>query len=119
MGLDATTIGLAGEAVVSLFLVVGGIFLFVGSFALAKLPETMQRLHGPTKSTSLGVGGILVASMLYLLLGRGDPSVHELLITLFLFLTAPVSANLVAKAYLRKTSDVRGPAAEGGGRPGA
>lgn len=90
------------ELVVSAFLVIGGFFLFVGSFALAKLPETMQRLHGPTKATTLGVGGILIASMLYFLLGEGQLSIHELLITLFLFLTAPVSANLVAKAYLRQ-----------------
>jgi multicomponent K+:H+ antiporter subunit G len=90
------------EAAVSALLVIGGVFLLVGSFALVKLPETMQRLHGPTKSTTLGVGGILVASMLYFLLGQGEASFHELLITLFLFLTAPISANLVAKAYLRK-----------------
>lgn len=101
--------GLFAELVVSAFLVVGGFFLLVGSYALVKLPDTMQRLHGPTKSSTLGVGGILIASMLYFLLVEGDPSGHELLITLFLFLTAPVSANLLAKAYLRKrTGGTRG-----------
>ena len=90
-----------GELAVSAFLVIGGFFLFVGSFALAKLPDTLRRLHGPTKATTLGVGGILIASMLYFFLERGSLSFHELLITLFLFLTAPVSAHLIAKAYLR------------------
>jgi multicomponent K+:H+ antiporter subunit G len=90
------------ELAVSAFLVIGGFFAFVGSFALAKLPDTLRRLHGPTKATTLGVGGILVASMLYFLFGRAHVSVHELLITLFLFLTAPVSANLIAKAYLHE-----------------
>ena len=93
--------GLWAEVVISAFLVVSGFFLFVGSFALAKLPDTMRRLHGPTKATTLGVGGILIASMLYFLLERGFFTVHELLITLFLFLTAPVSAHLIAKVYLR------------------
>jgi multicomponent K+:H+ antiporter subunit G len=89
------------ELAISALLIIGGFFLFVGSFALAKLPDTMRRLHGPTKATTLGIGSILVASMLYFLFERGDLSIHELLITLFLFLTAPVSAHLIAKACLR------------------
>lgn len=88
------------EAVISLFIVVGALFLFVGSYALIKLSDTMQRLHGPTKATTLGMGSILVASMLYFWLLRGSPSIHELLITLFLFLTAPIGAHMIAKAHL-------------------
>lgn len=99
---------LPAEILISAMLVIGGFFLFVGSYGLAKLPDTMRRLHGPTKSTTLGVGSVLIASMLYFLLGEGRMSIHEVLITLFLFLTAPVSANLVAKAYLRRSQD-RGP----------
>ena len=41
------------EVLVSVFLVVGAVFLFVGSYALIKLGDTMQRLHGPTKATTL------------------------------------------------------------------
>lgn len=107
--------GMVVEIAVSALLVIGGFFLFVGSFALAKLPETMQRLHGPTKSSTLGVGGVLIASMLFFLFGEGELSIHELLITVFLFLTAPVSANLVAKAYLQKAADGRSAAPEGDG----
>lgn len=95
-------VGPVAGLAISVLLVTGGIFLLVGSYALARLPDTMQRLHGPTKSTTLGVGSILIASMIYVLAGEGRLSIHELLITLFLFLTAPVSANLVAKAYMRK-----------------
>lgn len=88
------------EAVVAATLLVGAFFLFVGSFGLAKLPDLMRRLHAPTKATTLGIGASLVASMLYFLLVEGDPSVHELLITIFLFLTAPVSAQMISKAYM-------------------
>ena len=95
-------VGPLAELAISVLLAIGGVFLLVGSYALARLPHTMQRLHGPTKATTLGVGSILIASMLYFLAGEGTLSIHELLITLFLFLTAPVSANLVAKAYMRK-----------------
>ncbi|WP_101068671.1 Na+/H+ antiporter subunit G [Roseovarius salinarum] len=92
---------LASEILVSFFLVVAGIFGFVGSFGLLKLRHTMQRLHAPTKATTLGVGGVLIASMLYFLLVKGTFSFHELLITLFLFLTAPISAHFVAKTFMQ------------------
>lgn len=45
------------------------------------------------------VGGALIASMLYFI-GSGRFMVHELLIALFLFVTAPVSALMLAKAAL-------------------
>jgi multicomponent K+:H+ antiporter subunit G len=96
------------EAIVSVFLVVGAVFLFVGSYALIKLPDTMQRLHGPTKATTLGMGSLLVASMLYFWLLRGSPSIHELLITLFLFVTAPIGAHMIAKAHLYAVRAGRG-----------
>jgi len=38
--------------------------------------------------------------MLYFL-ARGEPNAHELLITLFLFVTAPVSAYMLARAGLK------------------
>lgn len=88
------------EAAVAVLIVVGALFLFVGSLGLAKLPDLMRRLHGPTKATTLGIGATLIASMLYFLLLEGDPSIHELLVTLFLFLTAPVTAQMIAKAYI-------------------
>jgi multicomponent K+:H+ antiporter subunit G len=96
------------EVLVSVFLVVGAVFLFVGSYALIKLGDTMQRLHGPTKATTLGMGSVLIASMLYFWLLHGSPSIHELLITLFLFLTAPIGAHMIAKAHLYLEQHRRG-----------
>lgn len=98
---------LLAEALASLLVLVGAVFLFVGSFGLAKLPDLMRRLHGPTKATTLGIGAILIASMLYFGAVRGDLSLHELLITIFLFLTAPVSAQMIAKAHILRTRDIR------------
>lgn len=90
------------EIIVSFFLVVGGIFGLVGSYGLLKLEDPMQRLHAPTKATTLGVGGVLIASMLYFLLFEGHVSFHELLITLFLFIAAPIVAQFIAKAHLHR-----------------
>ncbi|MCT4684034.1 MAG: Na+/H+ antiporter subunit G [Roseicyclus sp.] len=90
------------ELLISLALVMSGIFGFVGSYGLVKLRTTMQRLHAPTKATTLGVGGVLIASMIYFYAKTGHISVHELLISLFLFLTAPITANFIAKAYMAR-----------------
>ena len=95
-------LGFLGEALVALLLLAGSFFMLVGSFGLLRLPTLLQRLHAPTKATTLGVGGILIASMLFFLFTTGRVSVHELLITLFLFLTAPVTAYMLAKAHLHR-----------------
>lgn len=87
------------QIVVAALLAVGGLFALVGAIGLLRFPDFYMRLHAPTKATTLGVGGVLVASMV-LSWTRGEPGVHELLITLFLFVTAPVSANLLALAAL-------------------
>lgn len=88
------------EAIISVSLVIAGIFGIVGSFGLIKLTDSMQRLHAPTKATTLGVGGVLIASMLYFFYVDQRLSFHELLITLFLFITAPITAHFMAQTYL-------------------
>ncbi|MBV0910755.1 Na+/H+ antiporter subunit G [Anianabacter salinae] len=93
------------EIVISFFLVVSGLFGLVGSFGLIKLRDTMQRLHAPTKATTVGVGGVLVASMLYLALVEESFSFHEVMITLFLFLTAPITAHFMAQTHIRMRVD--------------
>jgi len=90
------------EIIVVFFLVVAGLFGLVGSFGLIKLPDPMTRLHAPTKATTLGVGGVLIASMLITLFSEGRLSFHELLITLFLLLTAPITANFIAKTHIHR-----------------
>lgn len=87
------------DIIISVFLILGAGFALIGSIGLARLPDFYTRLHGPTKATTLGVGALLIASMIYFS-SRGEVSLHELLVTLFLFMTAPVSAHLLAKAAL-------------------
>jgi multicomponent K+:H+ antiporter subunit G len=93
---------LFAEIAIAFLLVVAGIFGLVGSLGLVKLDDTMRRLHAPTKASTLGIGGVLVASMIYSWVFLDRPSLHELLITIFLFLTAPITANFVAKSYMHR-----------------
>lgn len=87
------------EWIVAALLVIGSAFALIGAIGLVRLPDFYMRLHAPTKATTLGVGGVLLAS-LAVSWWRGEFGVPELLITLFLFITAPVSANLLAKAAM-------------------
>ena len=87
------------EALVATLIVIGSVFTLIGSFGLARLPDFYTRLHGPTKATTLGAGALIVASIL-LASPDGLVNLPEVLVLFFLFLTAPVSAHLVARAAL-------------------
>lgn len=87
------------QVLIAALLVMGGMFALVGALGMLRFPDFFMRLHGPTKATTLGVGGVLLASLIWHWT-QGEHGLHELLITLFLFLTAPVSANLLAQAAL-------------------
>jgi multicomponent K+:H+ antiporter subunit G len=88
------------DIILSILIILGGFFTLVGSLGLFKLPDFYMRLHGPTKASTLGVGAVLIASAIYFSFKTGEVSLHEVLVTLFLFITAPVSAHLMAKAAL-------------------
>lgn len=91
---------MTAEVVVSACILVGAGFVFTGALGLLRLPDFFSRLHGPTKATTLGVGGLVLGSVLYFALVQGELGVRDLLVALFLFLTAPVSAHLMARAAL-------------------
>jgi multicomponent K+:H+ antiporter subunit G len=87
------------EIIVAFFLLAGAGFALVGSIGLVRLPDFFSRLHGPTKSTTLGVGCMLAASATHFSVGPGT-SLHEVLVIMFLFMTAPVSAHVLCKAAM-------------------
>jgi len=88
------------EYFLSFLILTGALLTFIGSLGLLRLRDLYTRLHGPTKATTLGVGSLLTASSIYFSTYTESVSLHEVLITLFLFITAPVSAHLLAKAAL-------------------
>lgn len=87
------------EIIVSIFLIFGSFFMLVGSIGMVRLPDLFMRLHAPTKSSTLGLGSFLIASMIFFAF-QSRFGFAELLITLLAFITAPVSANLIAQAAL-------------------
>jgi len=96
------------DALISALALSGAGFTLIGAWGLAKFGDFGKRLHGPTKASTLGVGCVLIASMLWFALA-GKPSLHELLITVFLFFTAPLSAHLLIKAAMKLDTTLRPP----------
>lgn len=90
-------------------LLLASFFLLVGSIGLARLPNFFMRIHAPTKASTLGLGSLLIASMI-VSAAQGRIGFAELLITLFVFVTAPVSANLMAQAALHLRVSTQPPA---------
>ncbi len=102
------------DGLLAALVVTGAAFALIGSWGLAKLSDFLKRLHGPTKATTLGVGCVLIASSLWFSLTQGKVSLHELLIALFLFMTAPASAHMMIKAALKLDSSLRPPGPRSG-----
>lgn len=93
------------EAAIALLIILGGIFGVIGSYGLLKLRDPMQRLHAPTKATTIGVGTALAGSAFGLVFTGQGVSWHEILVAGFVLLTAPVSALFMAKVHLYQTVD--------------
>lgn len=94
--MNAEIIGLYGAAIC---LLIGSSFIAVGVIGLLKFNDPMTRLHAPTKVGTIGIGMLLLASIFHTF-SLGETSFHELLIMAFLFVTAPISANFIAKVNI-------------------
>ncbi|MEN8837047.1 MAG: monovalent cation/H(+) antiporter subunit G [Celeribacter marinus] len=97
------TIEIIGTYVVAICLLIGSGFVAVGVVGLLKFNDSMTRLHAPTKVGTVGIGALLLASMAHSFV-LGDSSIHEMLIMVFLFVTAPISANFIAKVNIHLRS---------------
>lgn len=93
----------AVEIFVSALLVIGGLFAIVGSWGLIRLKDRMQRLHAPTKATTVGVGTALIALAFEIWVLQGRFALREVLVAVFFFATAPLSALYLAKAHLHRS----------------
>lgn len=82
---------------ITLLLLLGSAVVLIGALGLVRLPHFFQRIHGPAITITLGTGSILIASMIYFSVLQSRLVIHELLITAFVMLTAPVVAMLLMR----------------------
>lgn len=87
---------------VSTLLLLGSFLTLLGAFGLLRLPTFYERIHAPTLGTSWGVGGIMLASILYFSFVGSRAVLHEILIGIFVTLTTPITLILLARAALHR-----------------
>ncbi|WP_342774237.1 monovalent cation/H(+) antiporter subunit G [Aquibacillus sediminis] len=86
------------EIIVSLFILLGALFMLLGSVAIIRLPDTYTRVNAATKASTLGVIGTMVAVFLYFLFAKDILSGKILLTIIFVFMTAPISGLMIARS---------------------
>jgi len=92
---------------VAFLLVLGGLIALIGTIGLVRLQDFAQRIHGPAITITLGAGCILVASMLYFTVTQSRLVIHELLISVFVLMTAPVVAMLIMRSAVYRNRRTR------------
>ena len=96
----AADIPLWAALLVAFFLLLGSGLTLLGAIGMLQFQTFYERVHAPTLGTTWGAGGILIASMIYFCIVSSRPVLHELLITVFVVVTTPVSLMLLARAAL-------------------
>ncbi len=78
----------------------GVFFMLAGALGLLRLPDLYMRMSATTKSSTLGVAFMLLATAVYFWeIGVG---IRALATITFLMLTAPIAAHMIARAaYIR------------------
>lgn len=86
----------------AVLVLLGAGLTLIGTLGLLRLDNFYARVHPPTLGTTLGVGSVLLASMLYFTVLQSRPVVHEVLIAIFVTITTPVGLMLLVSAALRR-----------------
>ncbi|QDU35973.1 Na(+)/H(+) antiporter subunit G [Maioricimonas rarisocia] len=88
------------DAVIVFLLVTGTAFALLASVAVVRMPDLYTRMHGATKSATLGVGCMLLAVAIRF--ADIETTTSAILVVAFLFLTAPVAAHMIGRAAHRQ-----------------
>ena len=85
--------------VVAVLLVVGTVFLSVGTLGLLRLPNVYNRMHATSKATTLGAASVALAT--WVVFGPGADGLKGLVTVVFLFVTAPTGSHMISRSAQR------------------
>ena len=91
---------MASELLTMVFLAFGLFFIVTGCLGLYRMPDIFCRMHATSKTTTLGLVFILMASFVHL--GFSAVGLKAVLAIIFAFLTAPVGAHLISRAAYQR-----------------
>lgn len=84
------------DTISGLLMLTGVLFILLASIGILRLPDLFTRMSAVTKAATLGVGVVLSGTAVHFLLFT--VTLHAIAIIVFLVLTAPVGAHLLARA---------------------
>ncbi len=84
------------DILTSFFMLAGATFSFIAALGIYRMPDLFTRMHAASKTGTLGVGCTIIAVAVHFV--DTGITVRATLILLFLFLTAPIAAHLIARA---------------------
>lgn len=87
------------SVLITALIVVGCFFLTVGTIGLLRFPNVYNRMHATSKPTTLGTAAVFLAGFVHF--GPGGAGLTSLVGIVFLFLTVPTGAHMIALAAQR------------------
>lgn len=84
------------DIAVVLLLLIGATFVLLAAVGLVRLPDLLTRMQAAAKTGTLGVGCTVLAVAVFF--GQAGITTRALLIVVFLFMTAPIAAHMIARA---------------------
>jgi multicomponent K+:H+ antiporter subunit G len=88
------------EAVVSVLLIVSGLFVVISAVGFLRLPDFFLRMHPPALAYTFSSWCVALAAMLYFTMREGRPVLHPWLVVVLLSITVPVTTVLLARVAL-------------------
>jgi len=88
--------------IASFFLICGGLFTLIGACGMLRMRNFFERMHPSTMGMTLGAGCVLISSILVTSVLLERPAIHELAITLFVVVSAPVTAITLMRAAITR-----------------
>lgn len=84
------------EAAVHILAWVGTVFIFLAAVGLVRMPDVFLRMQASTKAATLGV--VCIAGATAVAFGDSGITFRAIMLTAFIFITAPIAAHLIARA---------------------
>ena len=88
------------DVVTIVLLITGTAFALLASVAVVRMPDLYTRMHGATKSATLGVGFTILAAAVQF--ADMETTTVAILVIGFIFLTTPVAAHMIGRAAHQK-----------------
>jgi multicomponent Na+:H+ antiporter subunit G len=94
--MNGETISIILDLLATLFLLGGLFFMVIGVLGLHRFPDCYGKLHAVTKCATLGLLGMLLATILHI--GVISVMTKAIMTIVFVFIANPVGSHMIAKA---------------------